>query len=114
MKNEDALVDAFYESEEATPTKKGLWRLFVYSAIGAFVFFFPVSYGGKKSIPLDHMVTIIRTHAEAVVPWIILALAVYGTVRSIVNKNWREGALQAVFTVLNVVGMVVSLSLIHI
>ncbi len=108
MKNEDALVDAFYESEEATPTKKGLWRLFVYSAIGAFVFFFPVSYGGKKSIPLDHMVTIIRTHAEAVVPWIILALAVYGTVRSIVNKNWREGALQAVFTVLNVVGMVVS------
>ena len=108
MKSEDAIVDAFYEGEDDVPTKKGIWRLFVYSAIGAFVFFFPISYDGKKSIPLDHMVTIIRTYAEAFVPWFILALALYGTVRSIVNKNWQEGPLQAVFTVLNVVGLVVS------
>ncbi|MDK8763909.1 YjiH family protein [Corynebacterium sp. MSK218] len=108
MKSEDAIVDAFYESEDDVPSKKGIWRLFVYSAIGAFVFFFPISYDGKKSIPLDHMVTIIRTYAEEFVPWFILALALYGTVRSIVNKNWQEGPLQAVFTVLNVVGLVVS------
>lgn len=108
MNSEDAIVDAFYESDDDVPSKKGIWRLFVYSAIGAFVFFFPISYDGKKSIPLDHMVTIIRTYADAFVPWFILALALYGTVRSIVNKNWREGPLQAVFTALNVVGLVVS------
>lgn len=108
MKSEDAIVDAFYESEDDVPSKKGIWRLFVYSAIGAFVFFFPISYDGKKSIPLDHMVTIIRTYADVLVPWFILALALYGTVRSIVNKNWKEGPLQAVFTALNVVGLVVS------
>lgn len=108
MNSEDAIVDAFYENEDEVPSKKGIWRLFVYSAIGAFVFFFPISYDGKKSIPLDHMVTIIRTYAEVLVPWFILALALYGTVRSIVNKNWQEGPLQAVFTALNVVGLVVS------
>ena len=108
MNSEDAIVDAFYESDDDVPSKKGIRRLFVYSAIGAFVFFFPISYDGKKTIPLDHMVTIIRTYADAFVPWFILALALYGTVRSIVNKNWREGPLQAVFTVLNVVGLVVS------
>lgn len=85
------------------------WRMIVYSAIGAFVFFFPVTYKGKSSIPLDHMVTIVREYLPGVVPWIILALAAYGTVRSIINKNWEQGPLQAVFTVLNCVGLVVGL-----
>ncbi|MDO5031994.1 YjiH family protein [Corynebacterium sp.] len=108
MHTDDTFVDAYYESEDAVPSKKGIWRLFVYSAIGAFVFFFPITYQGKKSIPLDHIVTIIRDYAAPAVPWFILALALYGTARSIVNKNWRQGALPAVFTVLNVVGLVVS------
>ncbi|MDD7581478.1 YjiH family protein [Corynebacterium sp. LK2536] len=90
------------------PRVDGKWRLFVYSAIGAFVFFFPVTYDGKQSIPLDHLVTIIQQYLPGVVPWIILALAAYGTWRSIANKNWEQGPLQAVFTVLNVVGLVVS------
>ena len=108
MTSPDSMVHSVMDHREKMPQVKGIWRLFVYSAIGAFVFFFPISYKGNSSIPLDHIVTIIREVFPAVVPWIILALAAYGTWRSFANKNWREGPLQAVFTGLNVVGLVVS------
>lgn len=83
------------------------WRMFVYSAIGAFVFFFPVTYQEKQSIPLDHMVTIVRQAIPGLVPWLILALAIFGTVRQIVNKNWQRGVLPAIFTVANIIGTIV-------
>mgnify|MGYP000501533448 CR=1 FL=1 len=84
------------------------WRMFVYSAIGAFVFFFPVTYQEKQSIPLDHMVTIVRQAIPGLVPWLILALAIFGTVRQIVNKNWQRGVLPAIFTVANIIGTIVA------
>lgn len=105
MTSPDSVVDSI--SHPDAGKVGGVWRMFVYSAIGAVVFFLPVTYQGKSSIPLDHMVTIVRAALPAVVPWLILALALYGTVRSIINKNWSQGPLQAVFTVLNVVGLVV-------
>lgn len=90
------------------PRPEGRWKLFVYSAIGAFVFFFPVTYKEKNSILLDHMVTIVRDSIPAVVPWLIFALAVYGTVRSFSTGAFRQSALQAVFAVLNIAGAVIS------
>lgn len=90
------------------PRPEGRWKLFVYSAIGAFVFFFPVTYKEKNSIPLDHMVTIVRDSIPAVVPWLIFALAVYGTVRSFSMGAFKESALQAVFAVLNIAGAIIS------
>jgi len=90
------------------PRPEGRWKLFVYSAIGAFVFFFPVTYKEKNSIPLDHMVTIVRDSIPAVVPWLIFALAFYGTVRSFSTGAFKQSALQAVFAVLNIAGTVIS------
>lgn len=90
------------------PRPGGRWKLFVYSAIGAFVFFFPVTYKEKNSIPLDHMVTIVRDSIPAVVPWLIFALAVYGTVRSFSTGAFSQSALQAVFAVLNIAGAIIS------
>ena len=90
------------------PRPGGRWKLFLYSLIGAFVFFLPVTYQDKRSIPLDHMVTMVREGIPALVPWIIFALAVYGTVRSFTTGSYKASALQAVFAVLNIVGAVVS------
>src|SRR5699024_5712008 len=38
------------------------WRFFVFSAIGIFMFFAPITIGGTSTIPLDHIVTAIRTY----------------------------------------------------
>lgn len=94
--------------DDALPDVKGKWRLVVYSAIGAFVFFFPMTYQGKNSIPLDHMVTFLQETFPSIVPWLVLALAAFGTYRGIATKSWQRGWVHGVFAVLNFVGLIVS------
>lgn len=108
MTSTDSVNSSIQSHDGEVPRPEGRWKLFVYSAIGAFVFFFPVTYKEKNSIPLDHMVTIVRDSIPAVVPWLIFALAVYGTVRSFSTGAFRQSALQAVFAVLNIAGAVIS------
>lgn len=108
MTSTNSVNSSIQSHDGEVPRPEGRWKLFVYSAIGAFVFFFPVTYKEKNSIPLDHMVTIVRDSIPAVVPWLIFALAVYGTVRSFSTGAFRQSALQAVFAVLNIAGAVIS------
>ncbi|GAB3946065.1 YjiH family protein [Corynebacterium tapiri] len=82
--------------------------MFVYSAIGIFAFFVPITYKGVNSIPLDHIVTLIKEHAGPVVPYIILALALAGTVRSIAVRPWRINVTAVLFAIANTVGLIVS------
>ena len=110
MTSTESVYSSIQSHDGEIPQPGGRWKLFLYSAIGAFVFFLPVTYQDKRSIPLDHMVTMMREGIPAAVPWIIFALAVYGTVRSFTTGAFKESVLQAVFAVLNIVG----LSLIHI
>lgn len=91
-----------------SPSTNGIWRMFVYSAVGIFVFFVPVTYQGKNSIPLDHLVTIFRDVAGPAVPFIIFALALVGTVRSMMSKRWSSGPMGAFFTFANIIGAVIS------
>ena len=108
MTSTDSVNSSIQSHDGEVPRPEGRWKLFVYSAIGAFVFFFPVTYKEKNSIPLDHMVTIVRDSIPAVVPWFIFALAVYGTVRSFSTGAFKESALQAVFAVFNIAGAIIS------
>lgn len=69
-------------TEPSSPTRpRGIWRIFVFSAIGIFMFFVPITIAGTNTIPLDHIVTGIKTYAAPVVPFIVLALILLGTVR---------------------------------
>lgn len=90
------------------PEVSGIWRLFVYSAIGIFVFFVSINIGGKSTIPLDHMVTAIRTYAGPVVPWILFALILYGTGSALWQRKWMKSPIDAVFTAFKIIGLVVS------
>lgn len=45
-----------------------MWKLFLYSAIGAFVFFVSIPIGGTSPIALDHMVTYIEGLATPLLP----------------------------------------------
>lgn len=44
---------------ENNRTTANLFKFIVYSAIGIFIFFVPITIGGKSTIPLDHIVTYI-------------------------------------------------------
>lgn len=92
-----------------TPTRPpGQWRFFVFSAIGIFMFFVPITIAGTSTIPLDHLVTAVRDHAGPVVPFVMLALIVLGRVRPFVTGSWRADAMRMTFALLNFVGLAVA------
>lgn len=97
-------------TDEAQATKPaGTWRFFAYSAIGIVMFFVPITIAGTSTIPLDHIVTAIRTFAAPVVPFIVLALILLGAVRPFVTGTWKSSVTKGIFAVLGVVGLVVAI-----
>lgn len=45
-----------------------MWRFFLYSTIGAVVFFVPLEINGKDTIALDHIVTAINDALPSLTP----------------------------------------------
>jgi nucleoside recognition membrane protein YjiH len=98
----------------ATTSESGapMWKFFVYSVIGAFVFFVPFEVGDRNTIALDHMVSGIISGLPTVVPYVALALIVAGAVHPFVSGRWNRSTLDVVFTVAKVVGAVVGTMLV--
>ncbi|WP_306271338.1 hypothetical protein [Ornithinimicrobium faecis] len=89
-----------------------MWKFFVYSAIGAFMFFVPITVNGKSSIPLDHMVTWIRDTVPDVLPYFALAMLVAGAAYPFVSGTWKNSLVSKIFSVLKVFGMIVGFLLV--
>lgn len=100
------------EATEMTTRRPAMWQFVVYSAIGAFVFFVPVTYAGKSSIVLDHLVTALMGAIPAALPWIALAMIAAGAVHPLVAGTWRRSTVDVVFTVAKALGLVVGVMLV--
>lgn len=86
--------------------RANLVKLTLYSLIGIFAFFVPVTIGDRSTIPLDHAATAIATHARPAAIVFVCLLILYGAVAPIVEGRWRANATQTVFSLLRVLGVV--------
>ena len=59
---------------EGKTEPKTIIRFVVYSLIGIFMFFIPIAIGGKKTIPLDHIVGLIQKIPYYAKYWGLFAL----------------------------------------
>ncbi|GAB2736593.1 YjiH family protein [Salinifilum aidingensis] len=97
-------------SEEAGPESRAsapMWKFFVYSLIGAIVFFVPLEIGGKSSILLDHAVTALESWIPGALPYYALAVILAGAVHPFASGTWNRSAVAAVFSAFKVIGAVV-------
>ncbi|MBN8411106.1 MULTISPECIES: YjiH family protein [Halomonas] len=83
-----------------------LFKLLVPSAIGIFIFFIPVTWAGRSTIPLDHLVTAARAGLGDGARYYALALIVAGAAYPLIKGEWRRSATDIVFTVLKLLGVV--------
>lgn len=90
----------------------GMWKFFVYSFIGAFMFFVPVTIGEKKSIMLDHMVTWVQTNATGVLPYYALILIFAGAIYPFATGTWKKSKVDVVFSLFKVVGLFVGVMIV--
>ncbi|WP_270256406.1 YjiH family protein [Kocuria marina] len=85
----------------------GVTRFLVYSLIGAVMFFVPVTIGARSTIPLDHIVGLVRAAVPQATVWYALVVILIGAVVPFATGRWRRTRTDTVFALLNVVGLVV-------
>ena len=99
--------------EEKNDTNwQNIMKFIVFSAIGAFVFFIPVTINGTSTIMLDHMVTFVRENFTAAVPYYILALIVFGAIYPFVNKTWNKNKVIIGLSMFKIAGAIFAFMLV--
>ncbi|QQE75520.1 YjiH family protein [Brevibacillus composti] len=84
------------------------WKFIVFSLIGIFMFFIPLSVDGKSSIPLDHIVTWLRGTVPAAVPFYAFLVILLGAIYPFAARTWNKDRVSIVFSLLKVLGAVVA------
>lgn len=81
-----------------------LFRFVVYSIIGIFMFFVPITIGGKNTIPLDHIVTYIQK-----IPYYGIVygsvMIILGVVLPFINGTWNKTKTKLVFSIINILAI---------
>jgi nucleoside recognition membrane protein YjiH len=81
-------------------------KFFLFSAIGIFMFFIPIMFNGKSSIPLDHLVTIIQQQIPSVIPYYALIVILLGAIYPFYTKTWNKNKVNLIFSILKVFGFI--------
>lgn len=89
-----------------------MWKFFIYSFIGAFMFFVPVTIGEKNSIMLDHIVSFIQTHAASALPYYGLLVIAAGSIYPFLSGTWKKSTVNIIFSIFKVIGLIVGLMLV--
>lgn len=84
-------------------------KLLIPSLIGIVIFFVPLSFDGKTTIVLDHLVGAARALMGGGSAWYALGLVVAGALYPLVRGHWRRSLTERVFTVLKLAGVAAAL-----
>ncbi|MFR9277758.1 MAG: YjiH family protein, partial [Peptoniphilus senegalensis] len=76
-----------------------------YALFGIFMFFVPVTIGGAKSIPIDHITTLVKKLPNYnLIFGVFMVLA--GIAYAIKTKSWQKSKLHSVFFAIKLVALV--------
>lgn len=86
--------------------RKSILKFFICSAIGIFMFFVTVPYDGKTSIPLDHVVTIIKTIFGSSLNYLGLIVLISGAALPFITKTWNKKKIDIFFSIFKIFGAI--------
>ncbi|WP_432661804.1 YjiH family protein [Wukongibacter baidiensis] len=95
-------------TSEKRNSNNSLIRFIFFSLIGIFMFFIPITIGGKSTIPIDHIVTGIKTSLPSIAPIYALIVIILGGFYPFVKKTWNKDKVTTVFSIMKLVGVVVA------
>lgn len=82
-----------------------LIKFLLYSFIGIFMFFVPITIDGNSSIPLDHIVNLIRTIPNFGPIYGGLIVTV-GALLPFYKKTWNKNTSNTIFSILKLIGII--------
>jgi nucleoside recognition membrane protein YjiH len=89
-----------------------MWKFFVYSFIGAFIFFVPITIDEKSSIMLDHIVTFIQSHTSPFLPYYALLVIAAGAIYPFLTGIWKRSTVNLIFSIFKMLGLFVGIMLV--
>ncbi|MCD5322356.1 YjiH family protein [Pontibacillus sp. HN14] len=95
-------------TELVVNSKGNVFRFFVYSLIGIFMFFVPVTINNNSTIPLDHLVGWIQQAFSAIVPYYALLVILLGAFYPFLKNTWNKNNVEIGLSVFKVGGLIVA------
>lgn len=96
--------------ENSTSTRTvSIIRFLVFSFIGIFMFFINITINKTRTIPLDHIVTLIRNQLPQIASIYALIALLLGSIMPFYLKTWAKNKLSVVFSILKVFGFIIGL-----
>ncbi|MFJ7646332.1 YjiH family protein [Lysinibacillus sp. NPDC097279] len=89
--------------------KSAIYKFFAFSLFGIFMFFISITLNGKKTIPLDHLVTFIRTQFSSAIVYYILIIVIAGAVYPFYKRTWNRSVVEIVISLLKIIGAIASI-----
>ncbi|MHB2267292.1 YjiH family protein [Aliihoeflea sp. PC F10.4] len=84
------------------------FRLIVYSAIGIFFFFIPVTINERSTLLIDHAASAIASNFRPVAIVFVTALIAYGALAPFISGSWKKNRTEMVFSALRVLGLILT------
>ncbi|MDR2180315.1 MAG: YjiH family protein, partial [Synergistaceae bacterium] len=85
----------------------GLYKFLGYSLFGVFMFFCPVTIGGRSTIPVDHIINFITGNLLEPAKIYILIVMYCGAVLPFIRKTWNKDAMSIFFSTAKVCGAII-------
>lgn len=83
-------------------------KFIMFSSVGIFMFFIPIELGGKSTIPIDHVVSWIKTAVPSLTPVYALIVIILGGAYPFIKKTWNKDKVTMAFSILKLLGIVVA------
>jgi len=89
-------------------TSKDWFNFVVMSMIGIFMFFIPITLGGNSTIPLDHIVSAVRSNFPVFSKYYALVVIILGALYPFYKKTWNKTTFDTVMSLFKVLGILVA------
>ncbi|MBF8984119.1 YjiH family protein [Lutibacter sp. B2] len=86
-------------------SSKNISKFIIFSVIGIFMFFVPIAFNGKTTIPLDHIVSGIRKASPGFSAFYTLIIIILGGIYPFYKKTWNKDRVTMIFSLFKFVGI---------
>ncbi len=90
---------------QTAPVGTAVFKLILCSLIGIVFFFVPITLNGKSTIPLDHIISWLRSDHASLIRVYALLMVIAGGIYPFVSGSWKQSTTQKVLSVLKVLGI---------
>jgi nucleoside recognition membrane protein YjiH len=99
-------IEKNVKNERSYNNAMNYFKVIFFSTLGFVLFFIPVKVGGVSSIPIDHIVTGIKTNFQGFTFFYCIIIVFLGAALPFYDKSWNKNKINMILSALKLLGCV--------